>query len=287
MLDNVHILENFPTKTVLNPLKPHRAIRFACLVAAALTALASGVLLQASEVDPDSLSDEQAALLELLSACEKIEDEDTRQRCYEIALKDDEDEDISIPDIEKILEDLKGEGISESVEPISEPQSVPEESPQVPPLQESETTNEPTKKRGLFGRLARAVTSPIRAVMPKSSDNNEQGKPNDEESEQADSKEEPRGTTSWDAVVVRTGRLDQNVHLVLFDDDKLFEYISPPNLRFRKNDTITVMHVETWLTESYRLDGPRGPIQDAHLIPCHREDRKGNVKRKCELMGID
>ncbi len=282
----MHILENFPIKTVSLPLNSHRAKWFACVATAAFAILTSDVLLQASEANADSLSDEQAALLELLSACEKIEDDATRQRCYEIALKDDQDEDISSADIEKILEELKEEGISENVEQISKPQSGPEESPDIPPLPEEETTNEPTKKRGLFGRLARAVTSPIRAVMPQGSDSRKD-KPSDEGSEQTDTAEEPPGTASWDAVVVRTGRLDQNVHLVLMDDDKLFEYICPPNLRFRKDDTLTVIHVDTWLTESYRLDGPRGPIQDAHLIPCHREDRKGNVKRKCELMGID
>ncbi len=259
---------------------------FARNFATILTCLACGNLVWASEEDPDTLSDEQTTLLELLSACEKIEDEETRQRCYELALDDSEDEDFSDRDIEEILGEIEEESNAESDDHVGETQLAPHEVADSSQEDDSESANEPKRRRGLFGRLARAVTSPIRAVLPTGSDNRN-GNPEIDEDKQMDPDEESRGSTSYDAVVVRTGRIDRNVHLVLLDDDKLFEYISPANLRFRKDDTITVIHVETWLTEGYRLDGPRGPIQDAHLIPCHREDIKGNVKRKCELMGIE
>ncbi|MCY4144253.1 MAG: hypothetical protein OXG08_11295 [Gammaproteobacteria bacterium] len=255
---------------------------FAHVFVAALACMVCGNLVCASQENLDALSDDQVALLELLSACEKIEDEETRERCYELALKDSEDEGISDRDIEEILGEIKGE----SSDQAAGTQLAPKEEVDNSQVGDSESAKEPKKRRGIFGRLARAVTSPIRAVLPDGSDNKSDESESDED-KQMDPNEESRGSSSYEAVVVRTGRIDRNVHLVLLDDDKLFEYISPANLRFRNDDTITVIHVETWLTEGYRLDGPRGPIQDAHLIPCHREDIKGNVKRKCELMGIE
>ena len=254
-------------------------------VATVLALLACSSLVADSESESSSLTEEQEALYDLLSACEKIEDEETQQRCYEIALADVDDE-SAIPDLKQVFEKL---GIE-----YDETESEQEEKP----TPDGETTNEDVakadastdtepKKRGLFGRIARAVTSPIRAVLPSGDENDADKTDAEQDQTDTDTDEESRGTTSWEAVVVRTGRIDRNVHLVLLDDGKLFEYITPANLRFRKNDSITVTHIDTWMTEDYRLDGPRGPIQDALLIPCHREDKKGNVKRKCKLMGID
>lgn len=239
-----------------------------------------------NEIDCDSLPESKQALCKLLKQCSAIDNESTRQRCYELALTDEMlDEEGNLPsDIEELLNSLQ----TESKSAPSKTDTFGSE-PELDTIdgnatETDETQEKQRKRRGLFGRLAGAVTAPVRALLPgddnstKDSDSNKI-EPNDtEENEQ---------TERWEATIKKVGRVDRNVHLILLDDGNLFEYIAPSDLRFRKNDKVEVIHVQTWLTEKYRIDGNRGPIRDALLIPCDREDLKGTMKRKCKLMGLD
>ena len=246
-------------------------------------------------IDCDALPEDKRALCQLLQACNQVEDEDARQRCFELALDEDglEDQDELLEEIADWMKEL---GITVQDETEAE-QDNAEESSQASAEQESDQSSEPAastadkKPRGFFGRIGRALTAPIRGVLPKNRNQSDDTPTRDEASNEESSnndelEEDDSDSESWTSKVKRAGRLDRNVHLVLLDDGNLFEYITSPELRFRKNDTIKVTYLNTWLTEGYKLEGPRGPIQDAHLIPCYREDVKGNIKRKCELMKV-
>lgn len=248
--------------------------------------LLSGVFVFSEEdtaIDCDSLPEGKQALCNLLKQCSLIDNEATRQRCYELALEDDiRDADGNLPsDIEAVLNSLQAE--SESVpEQTVEVESATHEASET---NSAKSNDSQRKRRGIFGRLAGAITAPVRAVLP-GGDGKTDASSNPNENEHKD-KDENEQTNRWEATIQKVGRVDRNVHLVLLNDGNLFEYIAPSELRFRKDEKVEVIHVETWLTEKYRLDGERGPIRDALLIPCHREDLKGNMKRKCKLMGLN
>ncbi len=221
--------------------------------------------------DCDALPEDEQALCKLLAACSQIEDEEVRERCLEAALEDESDE-------VNVYEDG-----------FDWPLQTQDRQPEATADEEEQAAEEPVKRRGLFGRIGRLVSSPIRAVLggDGKDEKKEEVKTVENTQDEDDENEEVRETISWDAEIEKTGRIDRNVHLVLLSDGKLFEYIAPETLRFRKGEDVTVIHVNTWLTERFRLKGARGPTRDASLIPCHREDLKGNLKRKCKLMGVD
>ena len=237
----------------------------------------SGPSLSALETeDCEDLPEDKQALCKLLAACNDIEDESARQRCYELALSDDESgEEITEQQVNNALNELEElvqeTEFSQAEQADSSDAETPEEGESVEPDLEEES-----KRRGLFGRIARVVSAPVRALLPR-----DDGKTEDTEDQQEEPTED-----EWGATIERTGRIDREVHLVLLDDGRLFEYISEENLRFRKDEGINVIFVKTWLTERYRLEGERGPVRDALLIPCHREDLKGNMLRKCKLMKV-
>lgn len=243
-----------------------------------------------SEIDCDALPESKRALCKLLEQCSFIDDESTRQRCYELALSDDmvDEEGNLLEDLDDVLEWLR-----EDSDAISHDETANETQLELETTDESDTSSseeetEPRKKRGLLGRLAGALTAPVRAVLPGGRSNSDQTDDSvEQETEEPEGDEKRDKTTRWEATIERVGRVDRNVHLILLDDGKLFEYIANEELRFRKNDKVEVIHVQTWLTEKYRIDGNRGATRDALLIPCHREDLKGIMKRKCELMGLD
>lgn len=239
-----------------------------------------------SEINCDALPESKRALCKLLEQCSSIDDESTRQRCYELALSDDmvDEEGNLLEDLDDVLEWLR-----EDFEAVSHDETKLElETTDESDTPSSDEETEPRKRRGLFGRLAGALTAPVRAVLPGGKSNSDQTDDSDEqETEEIEGDEKRDKTTRWEATIERAGRVDRNVHLILLDDGKLFEYIANEELRFRKNDKVEVIHVQTWLTEKYRIDGNRGAERDALLIPCHRKDLKGIMKRKCELMGLD
>ena len=233
-------------------------------------------------IDCDSLPESKRALCKLLEQCSFIDDESTRQRCYELALGDEtvDEEGNLLENLDDVLDWLEEDsGAVAEEEPELDLQSNEESE-----ADSDQEESKPRKRRGLLGRLAGAVTAPVRAVLPGRKDNSDEDSDSDEqEIEKSDGNE---NTTRWEATIERVGRVDRDVHLVLLDDGKLFEYISPEELRFRKNDKVEIIHVQSWLTEKYRIDGNRGAIKDALLIPCDRKDLKGTMKRKCKLMGL-
>lgn len=249
----------------------------------------SGVYLlsdeEKSDIDCDALPESKQALCKLLEHCSFIDDDQTRQRCYELALSDEtvDDEGNLLEDVDDVLDWLRegSERVSEG-ETELELQSIDESD-----ASSNDEESEPQKRRGLFGRLAGALTAPVRAVLPGGKSKSSQDSDSDEPEPVIEESDENEQTKRWEATIEKVGRVDRNVHLVLLDDGKLFEYIAPAELRFRKDEKVEVIHVDSWLTEKYRIDGERGPIRDALLIPCHREDLKGTMKRKCKLMGLD
>lgn len=269
----------------LTSLQRTDCVRF---LVAGLLVLSSVSLLsdeEPSEIDCDALPESKRALCKLLEQCSFIDDEATRQRCYELALSDEvvDEEGNLLEEIDEVLEWLREdfeEESDESTVPVLELESLDETE-----VASGDEETEPRKRRGLLGRLAGALTAPVRAVLPGGRSNPDEESDSDE-SESEESKGDEK-TEKWEATIERVGRVDRNVHLVLLDDGTLFEYIAPAELRFRKNEKVEIIHVQSWLTEKYRIDGKRGPIRDALLIPCDRKDLKGNMKRKCKLMGLE
>lgn len=240
-----------------------------------------------SEIDCDELPESKQALCKLLKQCSLIDNEETRQRCYELALGDETlDAEGDLPeDIQELLDSLEAE--SESTASATSAVTTKTDTKSVGNgATKTEEANEGKRnRRGLLGRLTGALTAPVRAVLPSGERKSVQDPAsNKNQSEDLDGNEQ---TKRWNATIEKVGRVDRDVHLILLDDGNLFEYIAPAELRFRKNDTVEVIHVQTWLTEKYRIDGNRGAIRDALLIPCDREDLKGKMKRKCTLMGLD
>lgn len=240
-----------------------------------------------TEIDCDELPESKQALCKLLKQCSLINNEDTRQRCYELALEDEAlDAEGNLPeDIEELLDSLQTQSKSTPIETSAIRTETEPDAINSGATESDETNDGQPKKRGLFGRLTGALTAPVRAVLPRGQGKSDQDRATAKnQSRDLDGKEQ---TKRWEATIEKVGRVDRDVHLILLDDGNLFEYIAPAELRFRKNDTVEVIHVQTWLTEKYRIDGNRGATRDALLIPCDREDLKGKMKRKCKLMGLD
>lgn len=206
------------------------------------------------------LSADQEALCQLLASCREIENDTARQKCFEMAVNPSADEDS------QVSEDPQSGRTPQSVG-IPEPSVVEDVTigdVQSPPS--AEVIDEPKKKRGVFGRIGGAIRNVVRGDRK-------------EETESESDHEE------WsEKIVAKTGRIDRNVFLVVLDDGNLYKYSSPPEKRLQIGQKVSVQHIKTWATDSYRITPHSGGTYQAYRIRCERKYLVGTPKKHCEMM---
>ena len=221
-----------------------------------------------NERDCDALPEDRRDVCKMLLACREIEDVETKQECFRLALGSEDP-----------VAESDATSDQESVSSTAEPTT---DSDEPTPDEPEATAEQKAEKKGFFRRLTGAVTRPF-----KSSGRTEQDDESTSATETSEEETEEQSDTenqTWVVKIVRVGIIDRTTHLIRVDDDRVFQYESPEELRFRVNENVEIKFFRSWISEGYQLRGKRGPVRRATLLPCRRIDLKGNTKTRCEKM---
>ena len=221
---------------------------------------------QSESDDCDKLEPSKQALCRLLLRCDQIEDDATRQRCYELAVEVSETLETPASDLveetQEVVDATTDVVVPVPVVPVPDAGSVTEVAEET-----VEESTEVTRVRGFFQRVAGAVRGAA-----------QRGK------EVLDEQKTEEETNTYESVVTKTGRVDRTLFLVVLEDENLYYYTAEPENRMQVGQKVTVHHVKTWATDSYRITPHGQGTHRANRIPCEREYLVGTPKKRCEMM---
>ena len=211
---------------------------------------------QDAEDECEGLSPDKEALCRLLATCKEIQEGETRQKCFELAIDPSPDSHM-----QPVAEDPTSRPAEDAAASIDD----------APPVQEE--LAEPEKKKGFFRRLGGTLRNVVRR------DRQTEAMPDSEPAA-----DDPDNGEWREGVVAKTGRIDRAVFLVVLDDGNLYRYSAPPQKRLRIGQNVSVQHIKTWATDSYRITPHHGGTFLANRIRCERKYLVGTPKKHCEMM---